>query len=396
MNTVRSSLLFAAICSVGVTSIAQAQDFCGQVLAGGIWNVESGTTEVSRLKSFTNWFCSQEFSDEGSFKKSAAAVKAPINGVPVEFKGQKASSNWKSYHAAACAFRDEFTSEYSKDEYYSKIASKDVLDAWRECVSHGASLSTKYTAAKDTIVFEMRFVSDSVGAAPALKVQELSVFQTKEGKVVPASCTVMGAPSVRFDAATGKTTAFEVPDKASINFLCARDPCLVTHVGATADRTLRPNSYFEIPASRCDGDRLIENCVRQNREGQCLRCEFDVKVSGLGKGGSVIRQCAKMPPGQKYDVQIDMTVAHAAGPGPLCWDTPVMFGVDEDEKTTVVFDQANNALCKYKTQKATGFRSPKIDTIGKAQIYFHRCSRGGDVSDCGLEGKIIINTPDGT
>lgn len=370
-----------------------AQDFCGQVLAGGIWDISASASESSRLKSFTNWFCSQDFTNEGSFKKAAADLKAPINNVPVEFKGQSASKNWKNYYSAACSFRDEFTSEYSKDQYYSKVANKDVLDAWTTCTAKGAFLTTRYTADKNSVVFELKFESDEIGNTTPLNVSELKVAQAKQGGgFAPVACDVFGGKGIDFDLAKGLAVNFAVHDKAEVKFVCTRNPCLVTHVGVTADRKLRPSPFIEIPSSRCDGDSLIENCVKQDKNGHCLKCEFDIDEGNRGKGSSIFRKCTKMTPGGEYEASIDVNVSHSTGEGGSnCWDTPVLVG--PSGKNGVAFD--NSGSCTYSSQKITGFQIPQIDGLGTAEVQIMRCSKGKDTSDCHFKGKLQIYSKEG-
>ena len=74
----RSSLQLGCCFVLMASTAALAQeDKCKAILSSGIWDIQSGATTNQFQRSFTNWFCSQDFSSEQDFKNRSASIGHP-------------------------------------------------------------------------------------------------------------------------------------------------------------------------------------------------------------------------------------------------------------------------------------------------------------------------------
>jgi hypothetical protein len=379
---------------------AHAQlEYCRQILSDGIWDIRSGSSTANYQRSFVNWFCSQNFSSETSFKEKGGSLKIPIEELPVEVSGASKSKDWKSYYSSACSLQDEFISQLNKSSFFSKTANGEVIKAWESCVgSSNLGLKMTYRTTSTPSVFQVTLsYKSNRKPADSATLSTLAIYQaTKEGLIKPVSCTSIAAP---FNSETGKTTNVDVPDNGDVSFTCQRNVCSTAFIEVAANVQVLPDNKIEIQpstdsASGCSPP-LIPNCVKYNvSRDRCYRCEFDLDERGA-QFNFQDRTCTNMPEGKPVKITFSggYRVANR-GAGGDCWLAERMKAADGSSPDRK--DHTNVVSCSVDVTRQADFAVPKDKGQANGGIQVEQCQWGGNANmQCDLKGKLSIFTAEG-
>jgi hypothetical protein len=121
------------LCVLVLTAPVVAQD-CSAVL-GNVYDRTRTNFTSAKWSNFTRFFCDQEFSSRQQAVNMSGSAGIPIDGLPVEFKGTNAFSDWSGYQRSVC---ENIQSEFSENTELSvtiESINSRVIQAWEACIA---------------------------------------------------------------------------------------------------------------------------------------------------------------------------------------------------------------------------------------------------------------------
>ena len=399
----RLSLQLGCCFALMASTAALAQeDKCKAILSSGMWDIHSAATTHQFQRSFTNWFCSQDFSSELDFKDRGVSIGIPVEGVPLELDGYNREKNWKSFYKSACTKQADFISQLNSSKYFTKLADSDLVNAWKDCVevgggkSDGLRMAVYNDEAANLFRIDLSYKSSQLTPTESVVVKKLSAIQIDpSGARGNLSCSSLDAP---FDANAGASDIM-LGDNEKASFLCIRNVCATAYIELRADRAVTPTDKFALHGmpdygQNCVPPPLPKSCVTLNvSEDKCLRCQFDISADAAELQGQE-RVCASMP--ENEPIKTEFVGAYSAldqGQASDCWLEETLRGSDGKIAPNGV--HKNQKDCKVDIARATDFVIPTTKGLGSGGIEILRC-QGSDPQhrNCKLTGTLSIYAPE--
>lgn len=159
---------------------------CDAVLKAGVFNEILINNSKSLSENLSEWLESVDYHEFSKHQKAGLNIGFPLEGVPLSLGvsfSQEEFDEWKrSVHSGASrAFSEEETMMI-----FSKSASREILDAWRECIKRSTPAAGLQSEIETTnggleVVFTIRWVPNSMVDYPP--------------KILPDGFQVSGATS---------------------------------------------------------------------------------------------------------------------------------------------------------------------------------------------------------
>ncbi len=412
LGTARRAMVGAILATAISAGTVVAQD-CNSILSHGIWETHSGTSEITKAKLFISSMCSQNAGNHQKSRDFMGSIGVPIEGVPVEFKGEYKEKQSGGYFRAVCAYQEEYAQQISKHFTNTSKASETIVKAWEKCVNGGGALFHRIPVENSSLFsFRMSYRQQKGSDPDIQRVNSLKIIQyDSKGVFAPVICRVLTGPPVKFNK-EGEAAPFSLPNFTSVTFLCNKQACSTAQVNASARVTLSVDR-LEFPAdlnakSGCVPPP-ITNCVKYDATGtKCHRCEFEVNSLNLREVQVEHRNrdvagtwneymCSSMPQGAVVKSQF----SGAQKLGPTCDSgmNPLIATIIRGADGKLVASRSTANCSMEMTPYETGFVVPQKSTSGQAlgAIRAEFCQAGGNPNkhNCSLIGTFAIFTPEG-
>jgi hypothetical protein len=107
---------------------------CGDVLAGGTFDIVATASQSNYDVTVKEWFCSDRFYQHEKTRKGGAGVSVPIEGIPVKFGADWDNKDKITEREAFCSDSERTFNYFEAEAVLRQVASQTIVQAWLECM----------------------------------------------------------------------------------------------------------------------------------------------------------------------------------------------------------------------------------------------------------------------
>jgi hypothetical protein len=363
---------------------ASARDDCRDILAGLI-SQRTTLQEDSFERDYINWLNSNEFNSSQSASTASGGIglSLPIEGIPIDFSGKFERGDYgsQSFSQSLASYLREHTIERHK--FFEKLreANAKVVEAWAECQKLRAEALGM-------------FCSIAQGANP----DEFEVNVAY--RPLPGDNSIITLKRLVYE----KDTVKPIEDYKNME-IKANSVLTFKRIGGSnkAQKGGRIKIFTNNTRYDCasgDGLKFLP-IVKEPKtapfckvlvKGKCVRCEFLITGSGIAQGTRLTRKCLGMPKGESIKVSFSGTVnVKRIREGSGCWAITNLLNSDKSAGMLNLSDPS----CSFPVSSELDNVASQSIEGGTGGLEVFMCQWGAEPSTCGIDGKLVITTPQG-
>lgn len=176
----RISHVFLCLVAVVLTTVPLYADDCSALLQAGIYDIRSSRSLRDTAQSFSNWFCSQQFSSAEQADSFGANIGFPFKGIPVKLGFNSNQESWSQWYSQFCQdVRSEFRERVQMEEYVQTVNST-IVNGFNSCINaQGLHVWLEFQPDSRSFAFAAKFVTPTAN----VRVAKLTSFKVTPNAV---------------------------------------------------------------------------------------------------------------------------------------------------------------------------------------------------------------------